>query len=326
MALNAVLIGLGKWAQRLVKATQGRSDFIRFTAAVTRTIAKAASFAEAYDIRLNSELEAVLADPSIDMAVIATPHSLHAEHAMACVTARKHAFVIKPLTMSLDTAKAVSAAADRAGVRLGVGFPWRHLPATKELKRLVTSGALGEIIYAESNYYVPRFMGFSTDDWKTHAIEQGVGALITHSVDVLTDLMGPITTISAISMRRIVAWPIDDVTSLLFRFANGCGGYIGTCGATGPLLRLAVFGSKGWAEIRNERRLEVQPTSGASMVKEFPDENENSLRWQLESFAKAVMGEPTYPWSREHDLHGVAVSDAVIEAASKGILARVKFP
>jgi predicted dehydrogenase len=127
-------------------------------------------------------------------------------------------------------------------------------------------------------------------------------------------------------MRRIVDWPIDDVTSLLCRFANGASGYIGTCGATGPILRLTIFGSKGWAEVRNETRLEVQPASGAPTLTEFPDDNENSLRWQLESFARAIMGEPTYPWSRTHDLHGVAVSDAVVEAAAKGTMVKAAFP
>lgn len=326
MALNAALIGVGKWGQRLVKSAQGRSDAIRFTAGVTRTPSKAEAFAKAQSLRLSDDLDAVLRDASVDIAVVATPHTLHAEHIMACIAAGKHVFVIKPLTLSLETAKAASAAADKAGVRLGVGFPWRHLPATKELKHLVTSGSLGEITHAESNYCVPRFMGFGADDWKTHAAEQGVGALITHSVDILTDLLGPIATLSAISMRRVVSWPIHDVTSLLFRFANGCGGYIGTCGATGPLLRLAVFGSKGWAEIRDETHLEVQPTSGPPTIMDFPDDTENSLRWQLESFAKAILGEPSYPWSRAHDLHGVAVSDAVVEAAAKGTVVKVALP
>ncbi len=317
MTLKAALVGVGKWGQRLVKATQGKSDVLTFTAGATRTVAKAEDFCRAQGMTLTGDLKTMLKDPAIDMVVICTPHSQHDKQIVAAARAGKHVFVIKPMTMTLRTAKAASAAADKAGVLLGVGFPWRHFPATKELKRLVTSGELGIVSHVESNYCVPRFMNFKPEDWKTQLDEQPPGCLITHSVDILTDLLGPIASLSVVSMNRVVPWKIDDVTSLLCRFKNGASGYIGSSGATASIFRLTVFGSKAWAEIRNETRLEIQPAAGEkSTVIDYPsDAGDDSLRWELESFANAIQGKPTYPWSRQHDLHGVAVGDAVIKAA-----------
>jgi predicted dehydrogenase len=323
MTLNAALVGVGKWGQRLVKATQDQSPSLRFTRGVTRTVSKAAAFCQRQGMALTDDLDAMLADKSVDMVVMATPHSVHEDLITRTVQAGKHCFVIKPLTQSLKTAKAVSKAADKAGVKLGVGFPWRHFPATKELKRLATSGELGILSHCESNYCVPRFMSFKPDDWKATPEEHPPGALITHSVDVLTDLFGPMESLSVVSMNRVVPWKIHDVTSLLCRFKNGASGYVGSSGCTGPIVRLTVYGSKGWAEVRDETRLEFQPASGESTVTEYPTGEDETLKWELESFADWIAGKDSYPWSREHDLHGVAVSDAVVKAAKTGRAVKV---
>ena len=240
MPLNAALIGVGRWGQRLVAATQNKSDVLRFTVGVTRTPARAAQFAAAANLALGDDMRMALDDPSIDMVAIATPHSLHAAQAIACAEAGKHVFVIKPLAMSFEAAAEASVAADRAGVKLGVGFPWRHIPSTKELRRLALSGTLGQIMHAESNFCVPRFIGLTEESWKAQSAEQGVGSLITHSVDILTDIIGPIESVNAISSRRFVSAPIDDVTALLFQFKNGCSGISGPA-ATGELVRLAIL-------------------------------------------------------------------------------------
>jgi predicted dehydrogenase len=43
---NLAIIGLGAWGKRLINSVQGKSDTVRFTRAVTRTVAKAKNFAE----------------------------------------------------------------------------------------------------------------------------------------------------------------------------------------------------------------------------------------------------------------------------------------
>lgn len=326
MPLNAALVGVGKWGQRLVKATQDKSLALRFTHGVTRTVSKAAAFCQAQGMSLGSDLAAVLEDKTVEMVVVCTPHSLHAEQIIAAADAGKHVFVIKPIALSLASAKAASDACDRAGVKLGVGFPWRHFPATRELKRLVTSGALGTINHLESNYCVPRFMHFKPDDWKATVQEHPPGGLSTHSLDVMTDLAGPVEALAAVSMRRVVPWPIDDVTSILCRFREGASGYVGTSGATGPVVRVTVYGSKGWAEVRDETKLEFQPLEGDSTVKDYPTAPDETLKWELESFANSIVGKPTYPWSRAHDLHGVAIGEAIHEAAQTPGFVRVACP
>ena len=85
--INAAIVRLGRWGQTLVDAVHGKSDEIRFTRGVTRTVANAFAFAEAKGIALDDDYMAMLADPAIDAVVLATPHTLHCEQICAAAEA-----------------------------------------------------------------------------------------------------------------------------------------------------------------------------------------------------------------------------------------------
>ena len=111
--IHAAIIGMGVWGQNLVSSVQGLSQSIQFVAGATRTPAKASEFAAKHKLRLLDSFEAVLADPSIDAVVLATPHSMHTEQIVAAAKAGKHVFCEKPLGLDhASTQRAAQAAAD----------------------------------------------------------------------------------------------------------------------------------------------------------------------------------------------------------------------
>ena len=78
--VNAAIVGLGRWGQRLVESTSTpASSAIRFTHAVVRTAKNSRAFCTKHGLRLSSDLAAVTSDPSIQAIVLATPHSQHAD-------------------------------------------------------------------------------------------------------------------------------------------------------------------------------------------------------------------------------------------------------
>ena len=96
-AVRAAIIGMGSWGQNLVNSVQGKSELIQFVAGATRTPGRAEEFSRRHGIPLQASFEAVLADPSIDAVVLATPHSMHTEQIVAAARAGKHVFTEKPL-------------------------------------------------------------------------------------------------------------------------------------------------------------------------------------------------------------------------------------
>jgi predicted dehydrogenase len=124
--IEAAIVGLGFWGRQLVQAVQGRSETIRFAAAVEPRSNEMLPFAEQYALRLRDYAQ-VLADPAIDAIVIANTNSLHAEYAIRAAQAGKHVFVEKPMALTAADARATVEACRRANValtgRLQLAFP-----------------------------------------------------------------------------------------------------------------------------------------------------------------------------------------------------------
>ena len=75
--INAAIVGIGNWGQLLVSSVQNNSS-VTFTKGVTRTKSKAVEFCATNNIEIVDDYDTLLADPSIDAIVLATPHTQHA--------------------------------------------------------------------------------------------------------------------------------------------------------------------------------------------------------------------------------------------------------
>jgi len=314
--LNAAIVGLGRWGQTLVDSVQGKSDRIRFTAGIARTPAKVENYAKKQGLALDSDYEAMLKDPSIDAVALATPHQQHADQIVAAAAAGKHIFVEKPFTLTRASAEASVAAAEKAGRVLALGHNRRFLPSVLELKSRIENGALGTILHIETNFSGSSGLRFPVGNWRTERDESpagGMGAMGIHMIDMMINLMGPMTEVRAISLRRAIPHDIDDTTSMLFRFKEGMTGYLATLAATTPTQRIEVFGTKGALEIRQERHFTFRPIDGDPEVKTYPAFDKE--RAELEAFADAIEGKAPYPLPTGDAIHGVAAFEAIVKSA-----------
>jgi predicted dehydrogenase len=94
-------------------------------------------------------LDDLLADPTIDAVEILTPHHLHAVQAIAALEAGKHVSLQKPPARDLVELDAVGAAAERAaanGIQFRVFENYMWYPPHRLAHRLVTEGAIGEVV------------------------------------------------------------------------------------------------------------------------------------------------------------------------------------
>ena len=149
--LDAAIIGLGRWGQNYVNSVQGASTRLRFTRAIVRNPDKSRVFADLHGLRLSTDYTELLADPAIKMIVLATPNSQHPAQVIAAAQASKAVLCEKPLALKRADAERAVSACEGAGVRLGVGQDKRYWPSMRELKRVVDSGALGELLHIEGH-------------------------------------------------------------------------------------------------------------------------------------------------------------------------------
>jgi len=318
--LNVAIVGLGGWGQRLVDSVCAPgSTKLRFTHAVTRTPEKVRAFCSERDILLSDDFARVLNDPRVGAVALATPHSQHADQVAAAAKAGKHVFVEKPFTLDEAGARAAARACREAGVVLALGHNRRFLPAIAEMKKIITSGDLGTILHLEGNFSGNSGLRYRPGVWRASQTESPAGGMTgmgIHIIDAFLNLAGPVAAVRCESHRRVLEVDMDDTTSVFLRFADGATGYISTLAATGRMVRVQVFGTRGWLHLLDHHILEICDIDGRVRRVEYP--KVDIERAELEAFADAVAGIAVYPVPVEDAIHGIAVMEAAIRSAQSG--------
>ena len=104
---------------------------------------------------VETDWKALLARDDVALIDVCSPGDTHAEIAVAALDAGKHVLCEKPLANTVDEARAMVAAADRArahGVRSMVAFNYRRVPAVALARRLVEQGRIGTVRHVRATY------------------------------------------------------------------------------------------------------------------------------------------------------------------------------
>ena len=314
--LNAAIVGLGWWGKELVRSVQSTSALIRFSRGVTLEPELARDFAAEMKFGLGASYEEILADPKIDAVVLATPHTRHRAQVEAAAARGKHVFCEKPFALNKADAAAAIAACRRAGVALGVGHNRRMWPSIAELKSLVSSPDFGTVMHAEGNYSHAILANTAPDNWRSLPEETKAGGMTgmgIHLLDAFSFLVGPMARVSALATRRTLPLPAGDTTAALISFREGATGTIATTLKTPFVWRLAVYGSEMWAESTSETcitacRLGEEPQT-------IDIEESNHIGMNIESFARAALGQGAYHIDDAAILHTVSALEAVFRSA-----------
>jgi predicted dehydrogenase len=322
--IRAGIVGLGRWGQVLVRAAAG-SERIAFVRGVTRTPAKVADFAAGAGLPVDDDYAALLADSAIDAVVLATPHSAHVAQIEQAAAAGKHVYVEKPLALDAASAASACRAARAAGVVLALGHNRRFLPAFRRLAAMVAAGELGQVLHMEGVFSGPSAFRQSREGWRAQPAESPAGGMTgkgVHITDLMIALAGPVAEVIADSRRQVLDYGMDDTTLVMLRFASGAAGSLSTLTATPDDWRLQVYGSRGWAEIRDQTRLHLRPLDG-------PERHEDHAgsdieRAALEHFAACVEGAAAWPVTAAQAVANTALLEGIAAAARTG--ARVTVP
>ncbi len=312
--INAAIVGLGRWGKNIVNAVQGKSDRLRFVRGVVRHPDAVRDFAAQHGFELSADLAGVLADPDVQAIVFATPHSLHVEQIIAAAAAGKPVFCEKPLALTRADAERAAHACQRAGVLLGVGHDKRFWASMRELKRVVASGELGEILHVEGNFSneVSRRLHSA---WRESPAESPGGNMTgtgVHIVDAFVNLIGPVRRVQAQLISRQPSPDMLDTVSVIFEFENRVSGVLSGVRATPFFWRVHVFGTHGSAEAVGENDLVLRMTG--AKPRHLSYEPIDALRSEIDAFADAVAGRAPYPIPPAQIIDTVAALEATVKS------------
>jgi phthalate 4,5-cis-dihydrodiol dehydrogenase len=138
------IVGLGAAGRAFVPAILGHPG-LKLAAIADPVSQVRESVTAELGVAAYATLAELLDHPGLDAVYIATPTDLHPEHVEQACAAKKHILVEKPMATTLEEARAMIAAADRAGVALLVGHSHSYDMPIKKMREIIAGGTLGRV-------------------------------------------------------------------------------------------------------------------------------------------------------------------------------------
>ncbi|MGE5524519.1 MAG: Gfo/Idh/MocA family protein [Rhodospirillaceae bacterium] len=316
--IDAAIVGLGWWGQKIVTAVQGRSRKIRFIRGVTHEPQAVQRFADMHRIPLSGALSDVLADDRVQAVVLATPHTLHPTQIVEVARTGRAVFSEKPLALKLADAREAVETCKKHNVVLGLGTNKRFWPANRELKRLLAGGVVGQVLHVEG-HYTNQNSGAHFCEWRTRP-EEAPGAGMTgagiHVLDALVSIAGPVHSAYAQTvLRKPQPDPLDTATAVL-RFRNDVSGVLATVRSSTFYWRIHVFGDCGSIEALGENQVIVRRKGCDPETVTY--QGVDSLLAELDAYADAVSGRAPYITTTDEMLNTVAAFEAIVSSIDSG--------
>ena len=327
--LNVAIVGLGWWGRNIVGQLRGNA-VLRAVLLVDVNEQAGGEFARSQQLPFETDFARALVDPRVQGVVLCTPHTQHCEQIVAAAAAGKHVFCEKPLSMSRqEVLRAVDAVRAR-GLVLAVGHERRFEPPILEAMRLLHCGVLGKPLQVEANFSQDKFLTLAADNWRLSGREAPAGPMTAtgiHLLDLSVGVFGEASQVFC-SVKQLGSQLVNgDTLAALVTFKSGGHALISAILATPFAGRFAIYGSKGWVDVRDRVHPEASQgwtvttcvrgeNGGQPTVAEFPAAS--GVVANLEAFATAAQGGAAYPVPQSQMIANISALEAVFKSAASG--------
>ena len=270
--LRVGILGAGNIARAMSRTLRGmyRQDRrAELYAVASRDMDKAQAFARQEGAgHAYGSYEAMLADPSVDLVYIATPHSHHAEHMKLCLAHKKPVLCEKAFTANARQAEEILAMAEQENILVTEAIWTRYMPYRKMVSDLIAQGEIGTVHMLTAN------LGYDIDEVPRVVLpELAGGALLdigVYCLNFASMVMGDsIRHLDVSCVRMDTGVDLSDVIAL--HYAQGGMADL-MCTATNLTDRNGViYGEKGWIRVDNINNPSVIEVWKASSAAKGPE-------------------------------------------------------
>jgi UDP-N-acetyl-2-amino-2-deoxyglucuronate dehydrogenase len=327
------IVGTGAIARLHAKAYRNIGFSVRAVVDVNQAAADA--FVAEHGGEVVADAETLCRHAEVDYVDVCTLPNVRLQIVELCAKHRKHVQVQKPIATTVDNARRMNDAADRAGIVFGVVSQHRFDESSQFLEAAIKAGRLGRLLQCDAYVKWHRSDEYYSRPGKGTWEIEGGGALINqavHQVDLLRWLIGPVQDVWG-TWQLGAAHKIEseDNLSAVLRFANGAAGVIQASTAFWPGYpeRIEIHGTKGTAIVTGDRLttwdvhddygstppISQQAASGASDPMAISLE---PFERQFRDFADAIRTGRTPAVSGRDGLLALEVVDAIYRACRTG--------
>lgn len=244
------IIGCGNMGMRhaeIITATPGAS----VTVAFDKDAKRAAELAAKFKARSTDSYDEIVRAKDVDVVMLCTPSSLHAEQGIAAAEAGKDILTEKPIDTDPARARGLIAAAQAHRACLSVVSQNRWIEGSWALKQALDAGMLGRPLHAHVSVKWHRDDKYYTSsDWRGRWSGEGGGVLMNqgiHYMDLLLWYLGAASEVEAMVATSRSVIETEDIGLGLVHFAGGAlaAVEVSTCAYPGFQERLEIHGAKG---------------------------------------------------------------------------------
>ena len=194
----------------------------------------------------------LLASGLIDAVIVAVPHPMHAEIAMAALEANMHVLTEKPMDISISRVHKLIEMSEKSDRVFAIMFNQRTNPLFRKAREIVRSGQLGELkrsVWIITNWYRSQHY-YDSGDWRATWSGEAGGVLLNqapHNLDLWQWICGmPVEITAFCDVAKYHNIEVEDDATIFARYANGATGvFITTTGEYPGTNRLEISGELG---------------------------------------------------------------------------------
>ncbi len=236
------MIGCGKMSGAYLKQMEPLADRLKFTGLVDIEIDRARKAAESSPVAAEAKLATDYREifDEIDAAILAVPHHLHREIAVALMQAGKHVLIEKPLANTEQECLDIITVAEQTSVVAMHGYVMRYNPIVREFGRLLQEKTYGDCF--QLSIWIEQYTDRSRGNWIGEVAGVGGGQLFSHGchyIDLLLHWLGEPTEGSHIGTNFGTPWmEMEGTSNAAMKFKSGATGFhFGTWVARGSKMR-----------------------------------------------------------------------------------------
>jgi len=276
-------------------------------------------------------LEGLLAS-EVDAVVLVTPNHLHGQQIRKALSAGKHVFVEKPLTLDVAEGRKILDILVQSKAVLQVGHNTRKRAVFRKAWDIIERGALGRIVSCHAHFSYDAGLQTGVPSWK---LDSKLCPLLPlpqlgiHFVDVLQYLVDTIDEVFCLARSTVLkdeaGGDVVDSTVSMMRFGNEVTGTLHAHYVVPPTFEVALYGTKANL-VCHEDSLALISTSDFGIeekiisVDELPYE---SFITELREFAECILHNRTPEVDAETGLRNVAVVEAMKRSVMEGRTVKV---
>jgi predicted dehydrogenase len=163
-----------------------------------------------------------------DAVVVAVPTKFHYSVIKYLLEKKISVFAEKPFCLSAVQGMELVELAERQQVVNQVGYHNKFISTFSEVKKIVNSGALGNIYHFVGEAYGPVVIKPKQDTWRSDPSEGG-GCLLdyaSHVIDLINDLLAPVNSVKGSLLKSIYSTNVEDAVYSLLELSNGVSGVL----------------------------------------------------------------------------------------------------